>query len=495
MPQALAALATVLAIAPHGNRIELQLDHGAAELTWLTPSTFHFRRTLDGPLAPGKPPTSETVALDIDDTPGALRLRSKFLEVTIRKRGVLVRARGLDGTVLMNDATEPEPSGAGIAWERELLPAARYYGLGPRSDPAFDLRTKVQPTTVPFLYSTAGFGEFHVPAGAYRFDFSVAGRYRIHAPNVDYLFYYGPTIKQVMEEHRAAQGPPALWNAAADRFGSWAGLRAALLRIVHGSISAMLAPTFDLKPYDSAPPELAERARQLGSLVAEVTPGRRGVSDFRSQLENFFTVYSFEAHEKGFPVWHPLPFQFPDDPECARHADEFMLGDEMLVAPIVEPGNQRSLYLPQGIWTNLETNEVFPGRRTIAVETATLPVFARNGTIVPLDSPSGMALHYFPKLGAEFFLAEDDAPAWTQVHAAPAAEIMRLEIESKKARDYEWVVHHVDRPAEVGFDGTQWRELAAAPMADRTWAYDALKRDLRIRVRVAAGEDSIVNIR
>ena len=37
-------------------------------------------------------------------------------------------------------------------------------------------------------------------------------------------------------------------------------------------------------------------------------------------------------------MWHPLPFQFPDDPECALHADEFMLGDEMLIAPIVDAG-------------------------------------------------------------------------------------------------------------------------------------------------------------
>jgi hypothetical protein len=493
MPQALAALATVLAFAPHGNRIDLQLDRGAAELTWLSPSAFHFRRTLEGPLAQPKPAAAPAVRLEIDDTPAALRVRSQFLELTVRKHGVLIRVRALDGSPLMNDATEPQPSGAGVMWERELLPTARYYGLGPRTDPVFDLRGKVQSTSSPWVFSTAGFAEFHAAAGAYHFDFTAPGRYRIRGPAVDYFFYYGPTLKQVMEEHKSAQGVPALWNAASDRFGSWATLRAALLRIVHGSLSAMLSPTLDLKPYDNAPPELAARARQLGSLVAEVVPGRAGVSGFRTQLESFFTVYALEAHEKGFPLWHPLPFQFPDDPECARHADEFMLGDEMLVAPIVEPGNRRTLYLPQGIWTSLATNEVFTGRRTIAVETPTLPVFARNGTIVPLDSPGGMVLHYFPKLGAEFFLAEDDGATWTQVHAAPAADIMRLEIESKKDRDYEWVIHHVGRPSEVGFDGIKWRE-SPTPLPDRTWFYDPLRKDLRIHLRVPANTDAIINV-
>jgi hypothetical protein len=125
------------------------------------------------------------------------------------------------------------------------------------------------------------------------------------------------------------------------------------------------------------------------------------------------------------------------------------------------------------------------------VSTTQLPVFARNGTIVPLDSPAGIALHYFPTLGAEFFLIDDDG--WTQVHAAPAADVMRLEIESKKARDYQWVVHHVDRPVQVGFEGVVFRE-AAVPLEDRTWSYDAARKNLNLRLRVAANEDSIVNV-
>jgi alpha-glucosidase (family GH31 glycosyl hydrolase) len=220
-----------------------------------------------------------------------------------------------------------------------------------------------------------------------------------------------------------------------------------------------------------------------------------GLSEFRTRLANFFEVYETEIHDRHYPVWHPLPFQFPEDPERAAHADEFLLGDEMLVAPVVEPGNRRTLYLPRGIWTNLDTDEVFPGHQTITVETQGLPVFARNGTIVPLDSAAGMALHYFPKLGAEFFLLESDVDAWTQVHAAPSADEMRLEIESKKTRDYQWVVHHVDRPAAVGFGGVGYRELAAgAPLADRTWRWDPAAKRLEIRRHVAAGEDAIVNL-
>jgi alpha-glucosidase (family GH31 glycosyl hydrolase) len=172
-----------------------------------------------------------------------------------------------------------------------------------------------------------------------------------------------------------------------------------------------------------------------------------------------------------------------------------MLGDEMLVAPIVQPGGGRSVYLPRGVWTNLETNAVSNGRQTIEVKTATLPVFARNGAIVPLDSEAGIALHYFPSLGAEFFLLESEPDGWTQVHAAPAADILRLEIEAKKTRDYQWVVHHAERPSQVGFEGRRFAEAASAPaMQDRTWFYDVAQKNLHVRVRVAAGEDCIINL-
>ena len=260
-------------------------------------------------------------------------------------------------------------------------------------------------------------------------------------------------------------------------------------------MSAATAPMFNLAAYNTAPPELQARARQLGSLVARVSPGTVGLSGFRKQLDTFFGSYIAELQDRGFPIWHPLPFQVPDDREGAFHTDEFLLGDEMLIAPFYEPGDKRSVYLPRGNWTNLETNELSPGPRTITVKSKSLPVFARNGAIVPLDSAAGMALHYFPKAGGEFFLLEGDIAEYSQVHAAPALDIMRLEIESKKDRDYQWVVHHVERPASVEFEDRKYNEVASlGALTDRTWFYDSRQKNLHVKVKVKAGEDCIINL-
>jgi hypothetical protein len=492
--QALAAVATLLAFSAHGDRIEFTLDHGSAELQWYSDSAFRFRRTLEGPLAALPHPEGGPVAIHVDDSPGALHIRSDSLEVVVRKHGLLLAVLRSKGQPLMKDLSEPAASGQAVAWDREEPAGERFYGLGPRPDPQFDLTGKTVSAAIPFLISTAGYGEFHAGAGPWRFDFSTPGRYRVEVPRVDYFFYYGPPPREIFREHtRAAQASLPWRYTAAD--ASWTGLRDALLSMVQGAMSGVIYPSFDLAKFAGADAALTARARQLGSLVPRANTGAVGLSDFRNQLQSFFTVYGPEADYHGHPLWHPLPFQFPADPECARHADEFMLGDEMLVAPIVDPAGRRQVYLPQGIWTNLDTNQAIPGRTTIAVETPSLPVFARNGTIVPLDSAAGLALHYFPKLGAEFFLLEEDLGEYSQVHAAPAADIMRLEIESKKDRRYQWVVHHVDRPLAVSFETRVYRPVASPDaLAAGSWFYDAANRNLHIRVDARAGEDCIIDL-
>jgi hypothetical protein len=491
--QALAAAATLITVVPHGNRIELQLDRGAAEIAWLSPASFHFRRVLQGALPPAQKPERESPNPQIDDRPGEVRIRTRSLEVIVAKKGLRMEVRRTSGERLVQDVADASAEAAGVAWTREVAAGSDFYGLGPRTDAAFSLIGKSLRAEVPFFVSTAGFGEYHAGAGSYHFDFTAPARYKITGAEIDYFFYFGPTPKEIFEEHNAVWHAPP-WQVSAERFGSWATLRAAMTRILQGAMSAAHTPHFDLRPYDAAPEELKSRARQLGSIVARVTAGAGGLRGFRKQLETFYGTYVAELQDRGFPIWHPLPFQFPDDPESARHSDEFLLGDEMLIAPIVEPGDKRSVYLPRGIWTNLETGEATQGPRTVTVSTKSLPVFAKNGAIIPLNSGNAIALHYFPKLGGEFFLLEPELGEYSQVHAAPALDFVRLENESKKPRDYQWVIHHVDKPASVGFENREYEQVQGGEMRDRTWSYDAGSRNLQIRATVKAGEDCIVNV-
>ena len=122
--------------------------------------------------------------------------------------------------------------------------------------------------------------------------------------------------------------------------------------------------------------------------------------------------------------------------------------------------------------------------------TESLPVFARNGTILPLDTAGGgLTLHYFPKLGAEFFLVEEDA--WTQAHAAPAADVLRARdrIEEDAGLPGGWRTTSSAR-CRWGSKGQRFARRRRGIGRGRM----TRTRSLEVRVRVAKDEISIVNV-
>jgi hypothetical protein len=123
-----------------------------------------------------------------------------------------------------------------------------------------------------------------------------------------------------------------------------------------------------------------------------------------------------------------------------------------------------------------------------------MPVFSRNGSIVPVGA-NPMTLHYFPKLGGEFFLFENELGDYSQVHAGPAGDSMRLQIESKVARDYEWIVHHSERPAKVVAGETVFSEAESRDqLKPGSWFYDERNKNVHVRALVAAQGNVVVNI-
>ncbi len=483
-----------------GNRIELRLNDGGAELEWITSGCFRFGRWWDARVSPVQAGDREAVEFGVKETAGSLTLSTESLVVDLSKPGMRVRVVSAEGVPLMTDLTEIRRDGGELWWERAAPPGTRYFGLGPRSDPNLNARGQSIQAEKPFLLASRGYAEEHIAPGTYTFDLAARrpDRYRIGirgGARCEYYFYLGPTPKDIFEHRLEALGPVRRLTAAdfgtglmnpgvpTPQPGSWKTLYDSILRLAHGSLSGCLLPSFDVASYPPNEPLLFGRALQLGTVI----PQLRGSAapPLRRALIPYFLAYTEEARERGYPLIRSLALQFPSDPEAARHNDLFMLGDELLVAPVYTPNGRRSVYLPQGIWTRLRSNQSHRGRQVIGIEAEAgeLPLFARNGSIVPLVNQDGedrrIDLHYFPKLAGEFFLFESDLEDYSQVHAAPAGEYMRLEIESKKAREYEWVVHHLDRPQSV---------------SRGEWRYDEASRNLHVRCRVQAGEDYVVNI-
>ena len=93
-----------------------------------------------------------------------------------------------------------------------------------------------------------------------------------------------------------------------------------------------------------------------------------------------------EAHRTGVPVFRPLLLNYQNDANTLALDDQFMVGEDLLAAPILRPGlTSRLVYLPAGTWFDYWTGQEFAGGRTIRVQAPleTLPLFVRGGAILP----------------------------------------------------------------------------------------------------------------
>ncbi|MFM8830413.1 MAG: glycoside hydrolase family 31 protein [Spartobacteria bacterium] len=92
------------------------------------------------------------------------------------------------------------------------------------------------------------------------------------------------------------------------------------------------------------------------------------------------------AHEKGTPPMRPMFFDFPNDEKAYEPEDAFLLGPDLLVAPVGEQGAlSRDVYLPEGArWVNVWTGEEIEGGRSVCADAPLnrIPVFARSGSEV-----------------------------------------------------------------------------------------------------------------
>ena len=85
----------------------------------------------------------------------------------------------------------------------------------------------------------------------------------------------------------------------------------------------------------------------------------RKAIDLRYRLIPFYYSLAHETFETGVPLMRPLFMEFPDDPKTANMSDEWMMGDSLLAAPVLQTGAQRSVYLPAGDWYAFGSNRSF----------------------------------------------------------------------------------------------------------------------------------------
>ena len=107
---------------------------------------------------------------------------------------------------------------------------------------------------------------------------------------------------------------------------------------------------------------------------------RRAI-DTRYKFLPYLYSLAVEASEKGHPIIRPLFYEFPED-DMFRIEDEYMVGKFILYAPLVEPGDTRTVILPKGKWYDYWSGKIVEG---VIKSSDELPIYVREGSIIPLD--------------------------------------------------------------------------------------------------------------
>ncbi|MCU1535599.1 MAG: alpha-xylosidase [Glaciihabitans sp.] len=130
------------------------------------------------------------------------------------------------------------------------------------------------------------------------------------------------------------------------------------------------------------------------------------------RLMPYIYAAGLEATNRGIPVLRPMQLEFPSDPGVAHLDRQYMLGADLLVAPVFSAAGDVDFYLPAGTWTNYFTGEVVtgPGWRHEVHGFDTVPLYVRDGAVLPIGAREDRPDYdYLDGLTLELYAASDSS--------------------------------------------------------------------------------------
>jgi hypothetical protein len=143
----------------------------------------------------------------------------------------------------------------------------------------------------------------------------------------------------------------------------------------------------------------------------------------RYRLLPYIYSLAWENHRTGMPLARPLFFHDADDPDLSGVSDAFLLGPDILVAPVTAEGvTERDVHLPRGHWVDFWTDCIHTGAEAVLADAPLerIPVFVRAGALIPMQPvmdyvdevpPDTLIIHVYPTVSGRreaFTLYEDD---------------------------------------------------------------------------------------
>jgi alpha-D-xyloside xylohydrolase len=194
----------------------------------------------------------------------------------------------------------------------------------------------------------------------------------------------------------------------------------------------------------------------------------REFAELKNRLMPYLWGCAVEAHRAGIPLMRPMLLEFPDDRTCGQLDRQYMLGPDLLVAPVFDDDGDVELYVPPGRWVGLLDGEVVEGPGWVRQrhDFHSLPLLVRPGSVLVVGSRADRP-DYDDAIAPAFEvfgLADGDATVatlWDEL----GNERVSVRVERRGAQ----VVAEVEEGLDQLCDG--WRlTWAAGPFGSRTGA-------------------------
>lgn len=149
----------------------------------------------------------------------------------------------------------------------------------------------------------------------------------------------------------------------------------------------------------------------------------RDAVNLRYHLIPYIYTYARYAYDTGIGLCRPMYYDYPELDEAYQYEDQYMFGNDMLVAPITESDQgtnavAKTVWLPEGKWYEVPTMTIIDGDQVISHQFTReeIPYYYREGAIIPLypkishlnTRPDVLILQFVPGESGEFQYYEDE---------------------------------------------------------------------------------------